>query len=1061
MANLLSLVDRLIGSILQGNVFTDIDTFRPSVPARPTGADNGIPNTDLRLLRFAGPNSHPHAGLTGPGDESNAGTHVIPNNPSHDNVGDFLTPSRVAGIIARQTPGGKRGEIYAGSKFTPGGRELHPDVGDQITQVSEPLNSVVPRASIYQSSDSGNRIGGPLSDLLAFHESKIHPHVGPTSQIPNPETALPSAQSQPLFSRNRPDGYEPSQHGVPSTSAPTPGNYETGQTELREWRNIDGPKRDELYTKTPNFVEIPPDVISQKDITTDLGQNATQHPINTLPEFTKDPAEAYDPTRRDDIYTLAEGDQIRSNVAGTQLSRPTVGDQLAAQSQRPPTLNFQGGDANDAPVPGGDFAVVANPDRPQVLERSFGGDAPLGADRDDLASKHHAQRLSSTAAELRDYNNALNVERPHGLVDKVATTDGYRGGQVYAGGYTAVQGAGSEKLRYLDVIAAAKWFENIRKEIGAIIPGATVKGQQDDRNNLQSSTEGVVKSIAWPVSQLLLASLNPTDLAGYGSLNAVWNPLSFAASIVPGLRSTPAANITLGAVAAGTGFGGYKQNVNNSVAISDPSGIVSSVGGERLLQMRKGTYIKSIDGNQLSQLDLPNVGFLGELSKPGEYDTLQSPGALFPISIETQVDEGVFLDPEKSNKFTIKDSFSVDPPSNKDQETLIRARKGILEPQGLLGSFGNPAFKGELNKPGKINTLDRLSFVDDLSVEDQVDTDVAASVGIHGNLYNSNTPYGADTAIFPIERMISEAVDFGDENPQVTKLADMFIAKSWPGASSEGITPYTFVADPVGSRDGMNLVDAPGLNAATTDVGFTPEDFEAGVIAEVIPEDGIYMPFMFQDLRDKTDQFLYFRAFLKDGISETFTPDWQTERYYGRVDQIPIYQGTIRSLSVAFDVVAWKPADLLVMWKKLEKLQSMVYPFYNTAGFINAGPIIRMRIGDLFAAKAIDGVGGRGLPGYITSMDWSYDDGIWNVETGFKVPRKVTVSLGFTVLHNGNPGTYPFQENTFPDDAALPSDADTDGIIFGAGKFTKSSNGVDLQVSRAEIRKIFDPVKGS
>jgi hypothetical protein len=233
----------------------------------------------------------------------------------------------------------------------------------------------------------------------------------------------------------------------------------------------------------------------------------------------------------------------------------------------------------------------------------------------------------------------------------------------------------------------------------------------------------------------------------------------------------------------------------------------------------------------------------------------------------------------------------------------------------------------------------------------------------------------------------------------------------------------------------------------------------------IIPEEELYLPFMFQDLRNVEDQFLYFRAFLKPGLAETFTPDWQIDRYYGRVDQIPVYMGTIRTLSLAFDVVAWSPADLPVMWRKLNKLQSMVYPFYNKGGFLKAGPITRMRIGDLFAAHATDDKGGVGLPGYITTMDWAYDDGIWNIKTDFKVPRKVSISLGFTVLHDGNPGTYPFKAGS-PDpidfNAGFDNEStdDTQLATFGAGKITtKEGDKPKIKISPSEIRKIFETVR--
>jgi hypothetical protein len=253
--------------------------------------------------------------------------------------------------------------------------------------------------------------------------------------------------------------------------------------------------------------------------------------------------------------------------------------------------------------------------------------------------------------------------------------------------------------------------------------------------------------------------------------------------------------------------------------------------------------------------------------------------------------------------------------------------------------------------------------------------------------------------------------------------------------------------------------------AATVDAAFPAEPKDQfgvskGVVNDPIKDSDLYMPFMFQDLRRKSpEEFLYFRAFLKPGLAETFTPDWQVERYYGRVDQVPIYMGTLRTLSVAFDVVAWSPADLPVVWRKMNKLQSMVYPDYNKGGFYKSGPIIRMRIGDLFAST-----NGRGLPGYITSMDWSYDDGIWNMDDELKVPRKISVSIGFTVLHDGNPGTYPFKASDSQpiDFNADPNQENTDSTpvsTFGARKITQEGDSTKIEDTPPEIRKIFETVR--
>jgi len=229
-----------------------------------------------------------------------------------------------------------------------------------------------------------------------------------------------------------------------------------------------------------------------------------------------------------------------------------------------------------------------------------------------------------------------------------------------------------------------------------------------------------------------------------------------------------------------------------------------------------------------------------------------------------------------------------------------------------------------------------------------------------------------------------------------SKLASLF--------GSKGFSGFDAVKEAAAKMPTRSPKDTPALLHAK--IVEAPDGDEDGIIENNPPADNqIYMPLSFQDLRDSVPTWLYFRAFIKeDSISETFTPEWSPSRYYGRVDQIPVYMGTTRIINFSFDVVAFQPADLRYVYRKLHKLQSMVYPMFDSKGFMSAGPIIRLRLGDLFSSKA-QSTNKRGLSGYITSLDISYDN-VWNIEADFKVPRKATISLSFTALHEGNPGIY-------------------------------------------------------
>lgn len=218
------------------------------------------------------------------------------------------------------------------------------------------------------------------------------------------------------------------------------------------------------------------------------------------------------------------------------------------------------------------------------------------------------------------------------------------------------------------------------------------------------------------------------------------------------------------------------------------------------------------------------------------------------------------------------------------------------------------------------------------------------------------------------------------------------------------ITPFI---DALSDRrfDGTNIpYSSTPNNLSARFIGQTIAEKD-GVFEQPLNEDETYVPLMFQDLRDQPAKYMYFRAFIKEGLSENFTPEWQVRKYYGRVEGIPTYSHTTRTINLSFDVVAFGPADLPVIWKKIHKLQSMVYPAFDQGGYISSAPIIRMRLGNL-----IDSSNNRGLPGYINSLNFSYPDGVWTVESNWKIPRMITVSINFTTLHDNNIGVI-FDEN--------------------------------------------------
>lgn len=128
-----------------------------------------------------------------------------------------------------------------------------------------------------------------------------------------------------------------------------------------------------------------------------------------------------------------------------------------------------------------------------------------------------------------------------------------------------------------------------------------------------------------------------------------------------------------------------------------------------------------------------------------------------------------------------------------------------------------------------------------------------------------------------------------------------------------------------------------------------------------------YMPFYIHDLR--TNEILPFHAFLED-VGEDFNIDYSTVEGYGRMDKVHIHKSTTRNISVTFTMIATDAEDHAIMWYKINKLATVIYPQWtqgrqikigngdNALSFIQpfsqipgATPVIRLRLGDLWKSN--------------------------------------------------------------------------------------------------------------
>ena len=127
--------------------------------------------------------------------------------------------------------------------------------------------------------------------------------------------------------------------------------------------------------------------------------------------------------------------------------------------------------------------------------------------------------------------------------------------------------------------------------------------------------------------------------------------------------------------------------------------------------------------------------------------------------------------------------------------------------------------------------------------------------------------------------------------------------------------------------------------------------------------DAEYVPFYFHDLR--TNEIISFHAFL-ESMTDNYQAEYESSSGYGRGGKVSIYKNTNRTIAMSFCAVATNETDFDLMYFKINKLLTMIYPQWTEGRTIKVGtrkfiqpfsqtpgasPLIRLRLGDVFKSN--------------------------------------------------------------------------------------------------------------
>ena len=144
-----------------------------------------------------------------------------------------------------------------------------------------------------------------------------------------------------------------------------------------------------------------------------------------------------------------------------------------------------------------------------------------------------------------------------------------------------------------------------------------------------------------------------------------------------------------------------------------------------------------------------------------------------------------------------------------------------------------------------------------------------------------------------------------------------------------------------------------------------------------------------------------------NGLTENFTPSWNTNKFLGNPFSFYTYSGIERSVTFNLQVYAFSKKELTSNWQKLSTLTLMTYPTINSNALVTP-PIIEFRLGDIYKNKK----------GFIESLSYTMPDiGLWETETdGSILPKFIDVSLTIKFIETtavlNNPYNYNFAPKT-------------------------------------------------
>ncbi len=168
-------------------------------------------------------------------------------------------------------------------------------------------------------------------------------------------------------------------------------------------------------------------------------------------------------------------------------------------------------------------------------------------------------------------------------------------------------------------------------------------------------------------------------------------------------------------------------------------------------------------------------------------------------------------------------------------------------------------------------------------------------------------------------------------------------------------------------------------------------------------------------------------------VDNSFTPGFSTVEVYGRMDPIPVYSGTTRTVTLTLGLPVFSETHGLYLLEQMNTIAKGLYPTYeNSQGslIINSPPLWRLKFANLICNPVNNKLG---LLGYVNGgLNMSHaieQKGIFVSSEdgqGLLIPKSWELSLSFNVLHEQTPG---FKEGKFNGGNSFPHNTGFEEVL--------------------------------